>query len=177
MVPIGSFSKTISKLLLRFFPWIFSVCSSVMWHVQHNGIIIVIRMSTGYDILISSPGCAWVAHKKNIICIIPSFIFPGCFTLCCMWLWIFVLDYQKYFKSRVGESVRRMKYWSLIFWCSKLFHAFLFVDFDLPGGIWHAGWSGSSLSRTCLRIGYWFSVFPLAHTVEHTAFPVPHRNW
>src|SRR6195952_2229808 len=43
--------------------------------------------------------------------------------------WIFVLDYQKYFKSKVGNMpLKKMSVSDhFVFWGFKLFHAFLFV--------------------------------------------------
>ncbi|MBS1916402.1 MAG: acyl-CoA desaturase [Bacteroidetes bacterium] len=87
--------------------------------------------------------------------------------------WIFVLDYQKYFKSKVGSmQLKKMKLSDhLIFWGFKLFHAFLFIF--LP--IYKLGfmdWFIGFIVFTCVA-GFVLSiVFQLAHTVEHTAFPV-----
>ncbi|HEX4850467.1 MAG TPA: acyl-CoA desaturase, partial [Puia sp.] len=86
--------------------------------------------------------------------------------------WVFMLDYQKYFKSRVGVMpLKKMKISDhLVFWGFKLFHAFLFVG--LP--IYKVGvtdWIIGFLILSCVA-GFVLSlVFQLAHTVEHTAFP------
>jgi linoleoyl-CoA desaturase len=84
----------------------------------------------------------------------------------------FVLDYQKYFKSKVGTMP--LKKMSLIRSFCVLgfqgFHAFLFVF--LP--IYRLGWYDWMISFTIFTMvaGFVLSmVFQLAHTVEHTAFP------
>jgi linoleoyl-CoA desaturase len=87
--------------------------------------------------------------------------------------WIFVLDYQKYFKSKVGAvPLKKMSLSDhFVFWGFKLFHAFLFVG--LP--IYRLGWFDWMVSFTIFTVvaGFVLSmVFQLAHTVEHTAFPV-----
>jgi linoleoyl-CoA desaturase len=87
--------------------------------------------------------------------------------------WIFVLDYQKYFKHKVGGMpLKKMSIADhFVFWGFKLFHAFLFVL--LP--IYMVGWFDWLVSFIIFTMvaGFVLSmVFQLAHTVEHTAFPV-----
>ena len=87
--------------------------------------------------------------------------------------WIFVLDYMKYFKSKVGTvPLKKMSLSDhFVFWGFKLFHAFLFVG--LP--IYRLGWFDWMVSFTIFTLvaGFVLSmVFQLAHTVEATAFPV-----
>ena len=87
--------------------------------------------------------------------------------------WIFLLDYQKYFKSKVGGMpLKKMKLSDhLVFWGFKVFHAFIFVV--LP--IYRLGWYDWMVSFIIFTMvaGFVLSmVFQLAHTVEHTAFPL-----
>jgi linoleoyl-CoA desaturase len=88
-------------------------------------------------------------------------------------LWVFLLDYSKYFKRRIGSTP--LKKMSLkdhfIFWGSKLVHMFLFVALPIyfTG---FAAWLTGFLVCT-LVAGFILSiVFQLAHTVEHTEFPM-----
>lgn len=88
--------------------------------------------------------------------------------------WIFVLDYQKYFKGKIGNMpLKNMSVGDhLVFWGFKLFHLFLFVG--LP--IYMVGFSSWLISFLIFTLvaGFVLSlVFQLAHTVEHTAFPMP----
>ena len=88
-------------------------------------------------------------------------------------LWIFLLDYNKYFRSKVGQMpLKKMKTADHItFWSFKVINAFLFVG--LP--IYKLGfmpWLTGFLIATTVA-GFVISiVFQLAHTVEHTDFPV-----
>ena len=87
--------------------------------------------------------------------------------------WIFVLDYIKYFKSKVGGMPLKKMTLSdhFVFWGFKLFHAFLFVFVPIYT-IGFSDWLVGFIVFTCVA-GFVLSiVFQLAHTVEHTAFPV-----
>ena len=91
--------------------------------------------------------------------------------------WIFVLDYQKYFKRHIGSMPLKKMSLSdhLVFWGFKVFHAFLFVF--LP--IYRLGWFDWMISFSIFTMvaGFVLSmVFQLAHTVEHTAFPIADIN-
>ena len=88
-------------------------------------------------------------------------------------LWIFLLDYTKYFNSRVGGvPLKKMKFMDHVnFWFFKIFHAFIFIA--LP--IYMTGfmdWMVGFLVTTTVAGLVISIVFQLAHTVEHTAFPV-----
>jgi linoleoyl-CoA desaturase len=87
--------------------------------------------------------------------------------------WIFVLDYTKYFKSKIGGMPLKKMTLSdhFVFWGFKVFHAFIFIF--LP--IYMLGWYDWMISFIIFTMvaGFVLSmVFQLAHTVEHTAFPV-----
>jgi linoleoyl-CoA desaturase len=88
-------------------------------------------------------------------------------------LWIFLLDYNKYFRSRVGEvPLKKMSVMDHInFWFFKLLHAFIFIALPIymtSVTAWIVGFLITA-TVTGLLISI---VFQLAHTVEHTTFPV-----
>lgn len=90
--------------------------------------------------------------------------------------WIFVADYKKYFRNKVGDiPLKPMKLSDhLVFWGFKLFHLFLFIG--LP--IYMVGFNSWLVSFIIFTLvaGFVLSiVFQLAHTVEHTSFPVPNE--
>lgn len=87
--------------------------------------------------------------------------------------WIFVLDYQKYFKSRVGAMPLKKMSLSdhLVFWGFKVFHAFIFIVLPICRLGWY-DWMVSFVIFTMVAGFVLSMVFQLAHTVEHTAFPV-----
>jgi linoleoyl-CoA desaturase len=84
------------------------------------------------------------------------------------------LDYQKYFKRKIGAMpLKDMSVKDhVIFWSFKVLHLFLFVILPLltVGFIpWLVGYLIFALVA-----GFVISiVFQLAHTVEHTEFPMP----
>jgi linoleoyl-CoA desaturase len=88
--------------------------------------------------------------------------------------WIFVLDYQKYFKSKIGNMpLKKMKLSDhLVFWGFKVFHIFLFVGLPIYM-VGFTSWLISFLIFTVVAGLVLSLVFQLAHTVEHTAFPMP----
>lgn len=88
--------------------------------------------------------------------------------------WIFLLDYQKYFKSRIGQmDLKRMKLSDhVIFWFFKLVHFFLFVGLPIYM-VGFSSWLVSFLIFTLFAGIVLSLVFQLAHTVEHTEFPMP----
>src|SRR3712207_4761451 len=92
-------------------------------------------------------------------------------------VWVFVLDYQKYFKRRIGAMpLKNMSMHDhLVFWSFKLVHYFLFIALPiyLTGFV---SWLVGFLICT-LVAGFILSiVFQLAHTVEHTEFPTAGNN-
>jgi linoleoyl-CoA desaturase len=88
--------------------------------------------------------------------------------------WIFVTDYKKYFLKRVGSvPLKKMTREDHIsFWAFKVLHLCLFVALPIymvGVGNWAIGFLVYGLfSGFILSI-----VFQLAHTVEHTHFPMP----
>lgn len=89
-------------------------------------------------------------------------------------LWIFVLDYTKYFRSRIGSMpLKKMKVADHItFWSFKVVNLALYVGIPIymvGFQTWLVGFLiFSTLAGFIISI-----VFQLAHTVEHTAFPMP----
>jgi len=87
--------------------------------------------------------------------------------------WIFLFDYQKYFKSKVGTMpLKKMALADhFIFWGFKIAHAFLFLALPIYM-IGFSNWVIGFVIFTCVA-GFVLSlVFQLAHTVQHTAFPI-----
>ena len=89
-------------------------------------------------------------------------------------LWIFLLDYSKYFKNRIGSTpLKKMSVTDhLVFWGSKALNFAIYVGIPiymvgftswLVGFLVFATFAGFVISI----------VFQLAHTVEHTSFPMP----
>jgi len=87
--------------------------------------------------------------------------------------WMFFTDYKKYFTQKIGSI--RLKKMSiknhLTFWSVKVYHtaAFIVIPIMMLGWLnWLVGFLVMSMVA-----GFTLSiVFQLAHTVEHTAFPL-----
>ena len=174
----GSFSKYKWVNLLAAFSLNILGGNSFMWNVKHNVIHHAYTNIDGVDddidiqpwMRMSSTQKKYRLHKYQHL------YFWILYSLLYLF-WIFVLDYQKYFKSKVGNMpLKKMEFSDhLVFWGFKVFHLFLFVV--LP--IYIVGflpWMISFIIFTCVA-GFVLSlVFQLAHTVEHTAFPQPNKT-
>ena len=170
----GSFSKykwvnTLAALSLNILGG-----NSFMWNVKHNVIHHAYTNVDGVDddidiqpwMRMSSTQKKYRLHKYQHI------YFWGLYSLLYLF-WIFVLDYQKYFKARVGNMpLKKMSLRDHIeFWAFKLFHLFLFVGLPIYM-VGFTSWLISFLIFTVVAGLVLSLVFQLAHTVEHTAFPV-----
>ncbi|HWC52111.1 MAG TPA: acyl-CoA desaturase [Chitinophagaceae bacterium] len=87
--------------------------------------------------------------------------------------WIFVLDFQKYFKRKIGSIPLKKMKWKdhFVFWGFKAFHYFLFIGVPIHE-LGFAHWLVGFLIFTSVAGLVLSLVFQLAHTVEHTSFPV-----
>lgn len=88
--------------------------------------------------------------------------------------WTLLSDYRKYFTKRIGEiPLKKMSVKEHItFWTFKVVHYGVFMV--IP--IWQVGFVDWLIGYTIFSVcaGFTLSiVFQLAHTVEHTQFPVP----
>jgi linoleoyl-CoA desaturase len=171
----GSFSK--KKIINEFAAFSLNVLggSSFMWNIKHNVIHHAYTNIDGVDddidiqpwMRMSQTQPKLKMHKYQHV------YFWGLYAMLYI-LWVFLLDYQKYFKRRIGAMP--LKQMSLkdhvIFWTFKMLHLFLFVVLPLitVGFIpWLVGYLIFALVA-----GFVISiVFQLAHTVEHTEFPMP----
>lgn len=87
--------------------------------------------------------------------------------------WIFFTDYKKYFTQKIGNvPLKKMHIADHIeFWGVKLYHAAVFIVIPIAVVGW-VNWIIGFLIMSMFA-GFVLSiVFQLAHTVEHTEFPV-----
>jgi linoleoyl-CoA desaturase len=170
----GSFSKY--KWINRLAAFSLNILggNSFMWNMKHNVIHHAYTNIDGVDddidiqpwLRMSSTQKKYRLHKYQHLYfwILYSMLYI---------FWVFLLDYQKYFKRRIGNMPVKKMTWSdhLIFWGFKLVHLFLFIGLPVYM-VGFESWLISFLIFT-LVAGFVLSiVFQLAHTVEHTAFPV-----
>lgn len=174
----GSFSKYKWVNILAAFSLNILGGNSFIWNVKHNIIHHAFTNVDGVDddidiqpwLRMSSSQKKYRLHKYQHI------YFWFLYSLLYL-LWVFVLDYKKYFTSKVGNmSLKKMKLSDhFVFWGFKLLHSFLFIG--LP--IYMVGFSSWLISFTIFTLvaGFVLSiVFQLAHTVEHTSFPIPDKD-
>ncbi|MFS8082177.1 MAG: fatty acid desaturase family protein [Ginsengibacter sp.] len=171
----GSFSK--HKILNKMagFSLNFLGASAIMWNMKHNIIHHTYTNIDGVDDDIEAQ--PWLrfttTQKKMKMHKFQHYYFWFLYTLLHL-IWIFMTDYQKYFKKKIGTvALRKMTMREHIsFWTAKVLYAFAFVA--LP--IWLLGfttWLIGFLIITMIT-GFVISiVFQLAHTVEDTDFPLP----
>ena len=171
----GSFSryKWINSLASNFAN--FLGASQHMWKTKHNIIHHTYTNIHGVDDDIEARPFLRLCEEQRRYRIhkYQHFYFWAAYSLLYMY-WVFVSDYTKYFSGKIGAiQLRKMTFKEhLLFWIYKLAHGFIFVA--LP--IYVVGfmpWLIGILSMS-LVTGFVLSiVFQLAHTVEHTHFPMP----
>ncbi|MBA2744908.1 MAG: acyl-CoA desaturase [Flavisolibacter sp.] len=152
--------------------------SSFMWNVKHNVIHHAYTNVDGVDDDINIQ--PWMrmstTQPKLGMHRYQHFYFWFLYSMLYI-LWIFVLDFQKYFRRKIGEMpIKKMDPFDhIVFWGFKLAYIALFVAvpiYTLGLVSWLVGFLTFSVVA-----GFIISIiFQLAHTVEHTAFPVPHKE-
>ena len=171
----GSFSK--NKILNKMAgsSLNFLGASAIMWNMKHNIIHHTYTNIDGVDDDIEArPWLRFATTQKKLkMHKFQHYYFWFLYTMLHL-LWIFLTDYQKYFKGKIGEMpIRKMTIREHIsFWVAKIGYLFMFVVLPimlLGFGKWIVGF----LLITMVT-GFVISiVFQLAHTVEHTEFPMP----
>lgn len=171
----GAFSnnKTLNKMAgasLNFLG-----ASAIMWNAKHNIIHHTFTNIDGVDDDIEAG--PWMrfatTQKKMKMHKFQHLYFWVLYTQLHI-IWIFLTDYQKYFKQKIGSvPLRKMTpYEHFSFWAAKAIYTFMFVVLPiiLLGFLpWLVGFLIATMV-TGLVISI---VFQLAHTVEHTEFPMP----
>ncbi len=173
----GSFSenKTLNKVAAMTLNLLGG--NSFMWNNKHNIIHHAYTNVDGYDddiniqpfMRMSETQPKYKIHKYQHL------YFWILYSLLYL-LWIFVLDYSKYFKRQIGHvPLKKMSLSDHVtFWISKVMNMAVFVVIPIIM-VGFTQWIVGFLLITFLT-GFVISiVFQLAHTVEHTAFPVPDK--
>ena len=149
--------------------------SAIMWNNKHNIIHHTYTNIDGVDDDIEiKPLLRMCTSQKKYQ--IHRFQHIYVWVLYCLLLivWLFITDYSKYFRQKVGDvPIKKMSAFDhFAFWTAKIGYAFMMIA--LP--IYLLGflpWLVGFLVLTMFA-GFVLSiVFQLAHTVEETAFPIP----
>ncbi|MEO6220848.1 MAG: acyl-CoA desaturase [Ginsengibacter sp.] len=173
----GSFSRFKSVNKMAGFSLNFLGASAIMWNMKHNIIHHTYTNIDGVDDDIEArPWLRFAETQKRLkMHKFQHYYFWFLYTLLHI-IWIFLTDYKKYFSRKIGNvDLRKMTVREHIsFWAAKVIYAFMFVA--LP--IYLLGfitWLVGFLIITMVT-GFVISiVFQLAHTVEHTEFPLPNE--
>lgn len=151
--------------------------SSFMWNVKHNIIHHAYTNIDGVDDDIDiQPWLRMSSTQPRLAMHRYQHIYFWVFYALLYILWVFVLDFTKYFKGKIGQMpLQKMSVADhIVFWAFKLFYyaVFIVVPIYTVGFIpWLIGFGVFSLVT-----GFVISIiFQLAHTVEHTHFPMPNE--
>jgi len=174
----GSFSKYKGLNKIAAFSINFLGASAIMWNMKHNIIHHTYTNIDGVDDDIEvKPWMRFATTQKKMkLHKFQHYYFWFLYTMLHL-IWVFLTDYQKYFRRRIGTvPIRKMTLQEhFSFWIAKVLYAFAFVA--LP--IWLLGfttWLTGFLVITMVT-GFTISIiFQLAHTVEHTHFPLPDES-
>lgn len=174
----GSFSN--SKLANKLASFSINIlgASGIMWNNKHNIIHHTYTNIDGVDddIEIKPLLRMCSTQKKRKIHRFQHIYVWFLYTLLLI-VWLFVTDYTKYFRKKIGPvPIKKLSGFDhFAFWLAKVGYAFMMIALPiyLVGFLpWLVGFFSMALFA-----GFILSiVFQLAHTVEHTAFPVPEDN-
>lgn len=149
--------------------------SAIMWDMKHNIIHHTFTNIDGVDDDIEAR--PWLrfatTQKKMKLHKFQQYYFWFFYSFLHL-IWIFLTDYQKYFKGKIGNvPLRKMTLWEHIsFWAAKLIYAFMFMALPIML-VGFTSWLIGFLLITMVTGLAISIVFQLAHTVEHTEFPMP----
>ncbi|MEO6948561.1 MAG: acyl-CoA desaturase [Ginsengibacter sp.] len=171
----GAFSK--NKVLNRMAgsSLNFLGASAIMWNAKHNIIHHTFTNIDGVDDDIEAgPWMRFATTQKKLKIHKFQHIYFWILYTQLHLIWIFLTDYQKYFKKRIGSMpLRKMTpYEHFSFWTAKIIYAFMFVVLPIML-IGFLPWLVGFLIITMVTGLAISIVFQLAHTVEHTEFPMP----
>jgi linoleoyl-CoA desaturase len=151
--------------------------SSFMWNMKHNIIHHAYTNIDGVDDDIDiQPWLRMSSNQPKLAMHRYQHFYFWIFYALLYILWVFVLDFTKYFKGKVGEmSLKKMSLTDhIIFWSFKIFYYAVFIVipiYTVGFTPWLIGFGIFSLLT-----GFVISIiFQLAHTVEHTHFPMPDK--
>ena len=171
----GSFSR--SKFVNNLAAFSLNILggSSFMWNVKHNIIHHAYTNIDGVDDDIEiKPMLRMCSSQKRYFIHRFQHIYVWFLYTLLLIVWVFLTDYTKYFKRKVGTvPIKKMSIFEhFAFWIAKVGYIFgmILVPIYLVGFLpWLVGFL-----IIAMFAGFVLSiVFQLAHTVEETTFPVP----
>jgi linoleoyl-CoA desaturase len=171
----GSFSKNKVANKLAALSLNFLGASSIMWNQKHNIIHHTYTNIDGIDDDIEAKPFLRLCQtqKRYWMHRFQHYYFWFLYTLLHI-VWVFKTDYEKYFQRRIGDiPIKKLSFKDHVgFWAAKVLYILALVALPIytVGFVkWLVGFLITSMT-TGLIISI---VFQLAHTVEHTHFPLP----
>jgi linoleoyl-CoA desaturase len=171
----GSFSK--SKIVNKLAGFSLNLLggSAIMWNMKHNIIHHTYTNVDGVDDDIEAgPYLRFTSTQKRFkFHKFQHYYFWFLYSLLHL-AWIFIGDYRKYFSKKIGiVPIKKMSLKEHIsFWTAKVIYTFMVVALPIYL-LGFVNWLLGFLLVTMVT-GFVISiVFQLAHTVEHTDFPLP----
>ncbi len=148
--------------------------SAIMWNNKHNIIHHTYTNIDGIDDDIEiKPLLRMCPTQKKYVIHRFQHIYVWILYTLLLIVWLFISDYTKYFRQKVGSvAIKKMSgYDHFAFWAAKLGYAFMMIALPIYL-LGFVSWLVGFLVMV-LFAGFVLSiVFQLAHTVEETAFPV-----
>jgi linoleoyl-CoA desaturase len=148
--------------------------SAIMWNNKHNIIHHTYTNIDGIDDDIEiKPLLRMCPTQKKYVIHRFQHIYVWILYTLLLLVWLFISDYTKYFRQKVGDvAIKKMSgYDHFAFWAAKLGYAFMMIALPIYL-LGFVSWLVGFLVMV-LFAGFVLSiVFQLAHTVEETAFPV-----
>lgn len=174
----GSFSNSKMANKLAAFSANILGASGIMWNNKHNIIHHTYTNIDGVDddIEIRPLLRMCSTQKKRWIHRFQHIYVWFLYTLLLL-VWLFVSDYTKYFRQKVGAiPIKKMSVWNHIaFWIAKIGYAMMMIVIPIYL-LGFTSWLVGFLIMTLFSGLVLSTVFQLAHTVEHTAFPIPSED-
>lgn len=171
----GSFSKNKSMNKLAAISVNFLGASSIMWNMKHNIIHHTYTNIDGIDddIEIKPYLRMCSTQKRYWMHRFQHYYVWFLYTLLHL-IWIFLTDYQKYFKKKIGTvPIKKLSVKEHIgFWGAKVGYAIIFMVLPIIK-VGFVEWMVGFLIASMVTGFVIAIVFQLAHTVEVTDFPVP----
>lgn len=174
----GSFSNSKMANKLAAFSANVLGASGIMWNNKHNIIHHTYTNIDGVDddIEIKPLLRMCPTQKKRWIHRFQHIYVWFLYTLLLL-VWLFVSDYTKYFRQKIGDMpIKKMSAWDhFAFWFAKVMYLFMMIIIPIYL-LGFVSWLVGFLVMTMFS-GFVLSiVFQLAHTVEVTEFPTPSED-
>lgn len=152
--------------------------SGLMWNTKHNIVHHTYTNIDGIDddIEIKPMLRMCTTQKKYFIHRYQHIYVWFLYTLLLI-IWVFATDYSKYFKKRVGSiAIKKLSLFDhFAFWIAKIGYYFMMIVLPVMQ-VGFVNWLIGFLVLAMFAGLVLSVVFQLAHTVEHTSFPVQSAN-